>query len=113
MPEKYNDILILEGDLAESDGTAQIISNCDSVLQDILHSLLESGLFRLLIAERSADGIQSVINQIVLVIEEDLRVIPGTAEVIKVIGRTGEYLIKAETYEFGTLNTAMKAGKAS
>lgn len=55
-----------------------------------------------LIAERSRIFRRDIILQMVLLVEEDVRLIPGTVSIIE--ERLGQLFITAETYEFGRLD---------
>lgn len=103
MKKRYFDLLITNQDLSLDSGKQPII--CDnrvSIAQDIKHAIIESGLATLLIAERSRVLRQDIILQLVLLVEEDRRLIPGTIFI------TDEDMhrlrVTAETYEFGKID---------
>lgn len=98
----YLDLLISGEDLTLDAGKMPLL--CDnrlSIAQDIKHALLESGLPTLLIAERSRVLRQDVILQMILLIEEDERLIPGTISIKE--QSQGHLLITAKTVDFGEL----------
>lgn len=103
MEKLYLDLLITDEDITLDSGNQPLI--CDnriSIAQDIKHAILESGLATQLIAERSRIFRRDIILQMVLLVEEDVRLIPGTVSIIE--ERLGQLFITAETYEFGRLD---------
>ncbi len=97
----YSDILI-EGDDTAFDGYNQvrIIEDRAVILQDIIHAIRESGYLVELIGERSESRRRLLKTKLELLVEEDLRVVPGTIEFFA----DGElWHISADTYEFGKL----------
>lgn len=103
MEKLYLDLLITGEDITLDSGNQPLI--CDnriSIVQDIKHAILESGLATQLIAERSRILRRDIILQMVLLVEEDVRLIPGTVSISE--ERLGQLFITAETYEFGQLD---------
>lgn len=97
----YRDLLIVSEDVVLDDGNnPEFTTDRIVIAQDIKHAILESGLAVQLVAERSPANIVDVERQIILLAENDARVIPGTASVKRV--EAGRLLI-ATTYEFGEL----------
>lgn len=99
----YLDLLITGEDITLDSGNQPMI--CDnrvSIAQDIKHAIIESGLATLLIAERSRVLRRDIILQIVLLVEEDTRLIPGTIFIQD--GDKGRLRLTAETYEFGKID---------
>lgn len=103
MQAKYIDLLIKNGDIRLNAGNEPVL--CDnriSIAQDIIHSIIESGLANQLIGERSRAIRADIYIQITLLIETDMRIIPGT---ITITEQDGGYLfMTADTYEFGPVN---------
>lgn len=100
---KYIDLLITGRDFTLNAGNEpELCNNRVSIGQDIVHSIIESGLATQLVAERSPTLRADVINQLINLVEDDDRVIPGTVSI------TEETLtrlwIEAETYEFGRVS---------
>lgn len=101
----YLDLLITNEDLTLDSGNQPVI--CDnrvSIAQDIKHAILESGLATLLIAERSRILRRDIILQMVLLVEEDARLIPGTIFIIEETPR--RLWLTADTYDFGAIDSA-------
>lgn len=103
MEKLYLDLLITGEDITLDSGSQPVI--CDnrvSIVQDIKHAILESGLATQLIAERSRILRRDIILQMVLLVEEDVRLIPGTVFITE--EKLGQLFITADTYEFGRLD---------
>lgn len=103
--KKYLDLWISGEDITLDSGNQPVI--CDnriSIAQDIKHAILESGLATLLIAERSRILRRDIILQMMLLAEEDERLIPGTVVIIE--ESINRLLLTADTYEFGKLEQA-------
>lgn len=97
------DIRIENGDIAESLSDALYLNGREAITQDVQHAILESGLLPLLVAERSDTGQRDILNRILLVMEDDRRIIPGTARTVPVSGRSGLFIFTATTYEYGQI----------
>ncbi len=103
--KKYLDLWISGEDITLDSGNQPVIcSNRISIAQDIKHAILESGLATLLIAERSRILRRDIILQMILLAEEDERLIPGTVVIIE--ESLNRLLLTADTYEFGKLEQA-------
>lgn len=99
---QYVDLLIVDDDIAiGDDGCPAYIDGRASIAQDILHLMRESGLLLSLIGQRDAEVRQSVLVQLVQLIEDDLRIIPGTAKITE--SNPEKYWIMAKTAEYHEL----------
>lgn len=95
----YRDLYIVDGDIVLDAGKNPVICTDRVVIaQDIKHAILDSGLAVELVAERSPTEIKDVEYRIILLCENDLRVIPGSARITWVDEKR---LLTAKTYEFG------------
>lgn len=100
--KRYLDLWINGEDLTLDSGNQPIICyNRTSIAQDIKHAILESGLATLLIAERSRILRRDIILQIVLLVEDDERLIPGTIFIEE--ETLGRLRLTADTYDFGKI----------
>lgn len=98
----YRDLLIDNWDVVLDAGQNPVITTDRTVIaQDIKHAILESGLVVQLVAERSPTEISDIEYQLIMLAENDLRVIPGTGKIQMV---EGQRLLTANTYEFGEIN---------
>lgn len=103
MEKRYLDLFITGEDITLDSGNQPVIcNNRVSIAQDIKHAILESGLATQLIAERSRILRRDIILQMILLVEEDTRLIPGTVSIIE--EQSGQLFITADTAEFGKLN---------
>lgn len=100
----YIDLLITNGDFTlDSGNEPRRCNNRDSIAQDIIHSILESGITARLIGERSPTMRGDVLTQLQLLVESDERLIPGTIVITE--ESVSRLYITAETYDFGTVGT--------
>ena len=103
MEKRYLDLFITGEDITLDSGNQPVIcNNRVSIAQDIKYAILESGLATQLIAERSRILRRDIILQMILLVEEDTRLIPGTVSIIE--EQSGQLFITADTAEFGKLN---------
>lgn len=104
MTEKlYLDLLITDGDITlDSGNIPTICDNRVSIAQDIKHALMESGLVTALIAERSPVLRSDIFLQMILLAEEDERLVPGTIAIEE--ERLGKLWLTAETADFGPID---------
>ncbi|ATI63787.1 DUF2590 family protein [Edwardsiella tarda] len=105
--EKYIDLLISDGDITLDSGREPVrCADRVSIGQDVVHSILESGLALQLVAERSPTMRADVLMQIMLLVEDDERLIPGTIAVND--EAPGRIFITADTYDFGPVSARME-----
>lgn len=99
----YIDLLIENGNFVLNTGKEpELCNNRKSIGQDIIHSILESGLATQLIGERSPTLRADIFTQLELLIEEDERIVPGTVEVCE--ENQKRLWVTASTYDFGGLS---------
>ncbi|MEQ1636717.1 MAG: DUF2590 family protein [Methylococcales bacterium] len=98
----YVDIYITDNDLTlDSSGEPMLVNDRASIAQDIKHLIRESGLMVTIIGQRSRLIVADAIQRLVLLIEEDERLVPGT---IKITEPSFEgYWVQADTELFGPL----------
>jgi len=99
--ENVVDLLIAGGDLAFSpDGEPLQVSGTNAIAQDVKRRVLESGIAPRLVAddEPAAGGI----GRLAEVVEEDLRIRPGTARITGP-DASGRVLITARTMDGGEI----------
>jgi Protein of unknown function (DUF2590) len=105
----YVDLFITDNDLTLDSGGEPLL--CDdrvSIAQDIKHLIRESGLMVALIGERSRVLIDDALQRLVLLIEDDERLVPGTVEITE--ATVEEYFVAADTVEFGYLQFGIGLG---
>ena len=99
---KYQDMLIENGDVVLDAGRNPVLIQDRAVIaQDIKHAILESQLAVALIAERSPSKKADIRTKLELLIEEDIRLIPGTVQLEE--PKEGTIFIFAKTIDFGEL----------
>ena len=82
-----------------------LAKNQQSIGQDIKHAIIESGLATELVAERSPTMRYDVFTKIILLVESDRRIVPGTAHINE---ETAERLyLTADTYDFGKIGVTI------
>ncbi|MBU9848068.1 DUF2590 family protein [Rahnella ecdela] len=102
----YIDLLITGRDFTlDSGNEPQLCNNRVSIGQDIIHSILESGITAKLIGERSPTMRGDVLTQLTLLVESDTRLIPGTIVITE--ESLSRLYITAETYDFGQVSQGM------
>lgn len=100
---KYIDLLVVDGNFSLDPGNEPVLcNNRISIAQDVVHMIIESGIVKLLIAERSPVLRADIMMQMELLVESDERIVPGTVSITD--GGNGNYLIAADTYDFGPLS---------
>ncbi|AVY98020.1 DUF2590 domain-containing protein [Lelliottia sp. WB101] len=99
----YIDLLIENGNFVLNTGKEpELCNNRKSIGQDIIHSILESGLATQLIGERSPTLRADIFTQLELMIESDERIVPGTVEVSEESQK--RLWVTASTYDFGGIS---------
>ena len=102
--EKHIDLLVENGDFVlDVAGFAAPVSDRYSIGQDIKHRLIESGLLQLFIGQRSTLERQTLTNKILIEVEKDQRLKPGTAELLELETKPGTFYLTAETIEYSGL----------
>lgn len=105
----YQDILIDKGDVVLDAGRNPILIQDRAVIaQDIKHAIMESHLAVDLIAERSPSKKADIRTQLELLIEEDVRLVPGTVRLET--PSDGTIYVFAKTAEFGALDLEVISG---
>ncbi|MDX4587242.1 DUF2590 family protein [Klebsiella pneumoniae] len=99
----YIDLLIEGDDFVLNTGSEPVLcNNRQSVGQDVVHSIIESGLATELIAERSPTLRGDIFTRMELLIEDDERLIPGTVSIAE--ETLSRLWVTADTYDFGPLS---------
>ncbi len=98
---KYSDLLIQDGVLILDLAQPVLTHTRASIAQDVKHLLMDSGLVTQLLAQRSATLRADVLTKMELLIETDVRLVPGSIELN--IRTPSLITITATTYEFGPL----------
>ena len=106
MTGKYIDILVVNGAWQlDPGGQPRYTRDRHSIGQDIKHRIMESGLARKLVGERSSTLRADIMTEIELQVENDIRLIPGTILIKE--EAPGQIMVTASTYEFGQLEVLL------
>ena len=105
---KYIDLRMTDDDL-EMSGTRQavLLSDRDSIGQDLKHMIRESGLLVAMVGERDSERRGLLLQKLMTLVEDDTRVVPGTVRVSD-DGTLKHWTLRAETYEFGPLSETVE-----
>ncbi len=99
----YIDLLIEGRNFILNSGNEPVLcNNKQSIGQDIVHSILESGLATELIAERSPTMRGDILTRLELLIESDERIEPGTVVIAEESAK--RLWITAGTWDFGSVS---------
>lgn len=102
----YVDLLIHENDFAlDASNQPLPVTDRACIAQDIGHMIRESGLLVTLVAERNRLKQRDCIQQMELKVENDIRLVPGTAKIKELA--SGQYLITAKTLLFGDIEVIL------
>ena len=107
---KYQDLLIEDGDVVLDAGRNPVLIQDQAVIaQDIKHSIIESNLAVELIAERSPSLKADIRTKLELLVEEDVRLVPGTVRLEE--PKEGVIYVFADTIDFGELSLTVDVEK--
>ncbi|MGT3256215.1 DUF2590 family protein [Yersinia enterocolitica] len=97
----YIDLLITGRNFTLNSANEPVMcNNRQSIAQDCQHAIIESGLTTRLLAEKSPTLRADIMMQMVLLIEDDERITPGTVSVTEELPLSGRLLIRADTEDF-------------
>lgn len=100
---KYIDLLITDRNFTLDSGSEPAqCNNRVSIAQDVVHRIIEAGIVKELIAERSPVLRADIMMQMELLVETDTRIVPGTVSIKD--GGNGDYFVTADTHDFGPLS---------
>lgn len=102
----YIDLLIAGNDLVlDPSNQPLLVQGRASIAQDIAHMIRDSGLLVTLVAERDRLKQRDSIQQMELLVEADVRLVPGTARILQ--PEPGQYLVTATTVKFGHIKVSL------
>lgn len=100
------DLNILDGDLSLDDfSTPMQVTNANVISQDIKHRLIESGKLPPLIGLRNTDIVNKILTEIELIVEQDIRLVPGTIKIT--LTGTGIISVTAQTQDYGVVTNGL------
>lgn len=101
------DLLITDEDVTlDHYGMAKRCNNQESIAQDMKHALLESGLVTDLIGEKSRILRGDIYLQMILLLEEDERLVAGSIDITE--QSLDRFLITANTVEWGEVSLTLE-----
>lgn len=79
MNSQWSDILITDRDITlDPAGIPEYVTQRPSITQDIVHMIMESGILIELVGERSRAKWTGNMTRMEMLVEDDIRIIPGT-----------------------------------
>jgi hypothetical protein len=103
---EYVDLLIVGNDLAlDPSNQPRLIDDRACIAQDIAHMIRDSGLLVTLVAERDRLRQRDCVQRMELLVEGDVRLVPGTARINQ--QEPGVYLVTAKTLKFGSIEVSL------
>ncbi len=104
----YVDLLITDDDLTlNGSGEPILVYDADCIAQDIKHLIRESGLMVEIIGQRDNIKVKANLQKLTLLIEDDVRLVPGTVVITQVDTET--FYITATTYKYGDINVEVNS----
>lgn len=99
---KYLDLLVTNDDLSlDVGGNVKTCTDRDVIAQDLVHMIREKGFLPPLVANRNRDIIDQTIVKITLAVDNDYRIIPGSAHIEE--SDTGTFYLMADTIDFDSV----------
>ena len=96
----FVDWLITDDDLTlDAGGEPLLIYDLDCITQDIKHMIRDSGLLVQVVGQRSDDAVADLLLQLVLLVETDERLVPGTVAITR--QSSALFFVTADTYLYG------------
>ncbi len=104
---EYFDLLISNNDLTiDIGGNPEKVSDLGCISQDLLHMLRDTGLLVDLVANRDKKITAENLIRIIIEVEKDERIVPGTAQIKEVEEQPGLFNLTATAYDFGELDVS-------
>ena len=101
-PGNYWDLRIVDNDIALDVGRQPLkLADRASIAQDIAHMIRERGYLTAMIAERDARKRRYQMVLITIAVDDDTRIVPGTAKITE--STPGELWLTAKTVDYGAL----------
>jgi len=106
MTGDYFDLLIVGDSIAlDQFGLPMFVTGRESIAQDIKNMIREHGYLVDMIAERNGQRIQRFMTLIEDLVENDVRIRPGTASLVRTDNDT--FLLTAKTMKYGDLEFSL------
>lgn len=103
---QFIDLHIQNGDVVLDAGlTPTYLTDREVIAQDIVHAILDTGLAHLLVSDRGTGITADTQIKIKLLVEDDVRIMPGTVRVEQV--SLGQWWVYADTINFGSISSSL------
>ncbi|WP_035075173.1 DUF2590 family protein [Maridesulfovibrio zosterae] len=100
----FLDLLITNNDLVlDAGGNPEMVQDLACITQDICHMIRETGLLVDLVSNRDKRRTAENLIKIKIEVEDDIRIVPGTCQIVEVEGQPGTFNLTATAYDFGNL----------
>ncbi|AWX99507.1 hypothetical protein A8139_05510 [Marinomonas primoryensis] len=104
----YVDLLITNDDFTlDAAGEPMLVYDADCIAQDIKHLIRESGLMVEIIGQRDNIKVQGNLQKLERMIEDDIRLVPGTIKITQIEIET--FYVTATTYKYGAINLTVNS----
>ena len=103
--EHFDLLITSDGIALDSFGLPLFVSGRESIAQDIKHMIRESGLLVQMLGERNGERIRMYMVRIEELTENDLRIRPGTASLVR--NAVNSFTLSAETMEYGSIEVQL------
>lgn len=108
---KYVDLLVTDDDLTlDAGGNPVMVWDRESIAQDIVHMIRETGLLVELLGNRDDRLKAANVVKLTLAVDNDERIVPGTCAIEE--PKPGVFYLTAETVEFGPMSLKLEATDA-
>lgn len=105
----YTDLLVTDDDLTlDAGGNPVLVTDRDCIAQDIVHMIRETGLLVELVADRDRRHKEDNKVRLIIEVENDSRIVPGSVNIHEPDDRGGVLYLLAETAEFGPIRLALE-----
>jgi hypothetical protein len=99
---KYLDLSVANDDLSlDVGGNVETCKDRDVIAQDLVHMIREKGYLPPLVGNRNRDIIDQTIVKITLAVDNDYRIVPGSATIEET--GTGTFYLMADTIDFDSV----------
>lgn len=103
----FLDLLITNDDLTpDVGGNPMTITDRDVIAQDLVHMIREDGFLPPLVGNRNRGLIDKTKMMITLAVDNDVRIVPGSASIDEV--EDGTFYLSAETLDFGPIGFTLE-----
>lgn len=107
---KFIDLHINNGDVVLDYGkNPTYLTDREVIAQDLIHAIIETGLAHLLISDRGTGVNADTQIRIKLLVEDDVRIMPGTVVVQENEIKKGEWWVTAQTIDFGVFSSPINS----